>query len=104
MESAVWYGKMIFLGSGLLDAFLLHWIRRKQRMQRKLVEQNKRDRAERKSNQDFFRNASRQQKELSRIKHDLNNNLQIIYSLMDEGETQKAQEYLKEMIYHLPEG
>lgn len=104
MESVVPYLKIVFWGSGLLDVFLLGRLKRKQRLQKKLEVQNKRGRAERKSCRKFFCNASKHQKELSRVKHDLNNNLQIIYTLMDEGEMQSAQEYLKEMIHHLSEG
>lgn len=104
MAPADRYWKRVLLGSALLDLLLLHRFGREWRRQKELTEQNKKSRAGREGCQEFFRRVCGQQKELSRIKHDLNNNLQIICTLLEEGETQQAQDYLKEMICRLPEG
>lgn len=104
MGAVTVYLKILSLGSGAVDAFLLYRLGEMRRRQRALAAENRRGRAERKNGREFFRTASRHQKELSRVKHDLNNNLQIIYTLMEEGETEKAQDFLKEMICNLQEG
>lgn len=101
MGFAALYLKILFLGSGAADVLLLRRLGKMRKLQRMLEEENRRGRAERKRCQEFYRTASRHQKELSRVKHDLNNHMQVIYTLMEEGEAEKARDFLKEMMYSL---
>ena len=72
-------------------------------MRRMLSAENKTGKRKKKQAGAGFYADCASQKKICRAKHDLNNSLQIIYTLMEEDETQKARDFLNEMVCHLPE-
>lgn len=89
--------KLICLGTGISALFLLWLLLSGWRRRKALADKNKKLKREREKSQEFIYFAGRKQKRVSQIKHDLNNNLQVIYTLLDHGENQKAIRFLEEM-------
>lgn len=103
MDSFVLCLELIYFGIGLLIGILLCLLLEGKKKQKVLIEENRKMNREKEKMQIFIYDLDKDQKKVSRIKHDFNNNLQIVYTLLDKGEIQKAGKFLEEIMDNISE-
>ncbi|MBO5484019.1 MAG: Spo0B domain-containing protein [Lachnospiraceae bacterium] len=103
MDSFILCLELIYFGVGLLTGILLCLLLEGKKKQKLLIDENRKLNIEKEKIQVFFNDFDKNQRKVSRIKHDFNNNLQIVYNLLDNGEIQKASKFLEEILDNISE-
>lgn len=103
MDSIILCLELIYFGIGLLTGVLIRLLLEGKKKQRLLIEENRKLNMEKEKIQFFLDDFDKDQKKVSRLKHDFNNNLQIVYTLLDNGEIQKASKFLEEIVDNISE-